>query len=188
MVYNSSYTKFATKQQREYTTDVSSKLQHRKWVEEKVELAETLTKFGGKRLLGVTENNQPIYVRYNIDKDTLDIKISLTHSMDTIRKSKLCPRRVVGSENESIDIKLAMRPASKTDHGEVTQRTLDYIEKLIDKSETDYYRVNGKCSSLLFMYISNCIYGGSHEPGKVRWMDISKGWNLPSGEYFTVDG
>ena len=73
MVYNSSYTKFATKQQREYTTDVSSRLQYRQWVEEKVELAETLTKFGGKRLLGVTDKDQPIYVRYSIDKDTLDI-------------------------------------------------------------------------------------------------------------------
>jgi len=186
MVYNSSYTKFATKQQREFTTDVSSKFRHRKWVEEKVQLAETLTKFGGKRLLGVTDKDQPIYVRYNIDKDTLDIKISLTHSMDTIRKSKLCPRRVVGSENESINIQHAMRPKGKTDHGEVTQRTLDYIEKLMSYNESKIYYEDNKCTTGMFMKIANAIYEGSPENLRVRWTDVMKAWDMPKGKYFNI--
>ena len=63
-----------------------------------------------------------------------------------------------------------------------------YILKLIDKSEMESYRENKQITTLMFMYISNCIYAGSSEPGKVRWMDISEGWQLPKGKYFTLDG
>jgi len=179
---------FATKEERNGTTDNSAKLRRRTWVKEKIALAKTIKSFGGKRLLGVTDNNVPIYAKYKFNRDTLDIKISLTHSEDNIRKANLCPRRVTGELKDSINIDHAMRPATKKDNGEVTQRTIDYILKLIDKSEMESYRKNKQITTLMFMYISNCIYAGSSEPGKVRWMDISEGWQLPKGKYFTLDG
>ena len=179
---------FTTKQDRDHVTPNVSRERHKLWVKEKIALARTVKSFGGKRLLGVTDNNVPIYAKYKFDKDSLDIKVSLTHSIDAIRKAKLCPRRVTGSLKESINIEHAMRPKTKKDHGEVTQRTIDYILELIDKSEMDYYRENKQITTLMFMYISNCIYSGSHEPGKVRWRDISEGWELPKGKYFVVGG
>ena len=36
------------------------------------------------------------------------------------------------------NIEHAMRPATKVDHGEVTQRTLDYIEQLITLNEVKH--------------------------------------------------
>jgi len=179
---------FTTREERDHITDDSARARRRNWVKEKIELAKTIETFGGKRLLGVTDKDIPIYVKYTFDKNTLDIKISLTHTEDAIRKAKLCPRKVTAALHESINVEHAMRPKTKKDHGEVTQRTIDYILKLIEKSSLDYYRENKQVTSLMFMYISNCIYSGSHEPGKVRWMDIKQGWNLPQGMYFTIDG
>ena len=53
-------------------------------------------------------------------------------------------------------------------------------------------KVDGKCSTQLFMYVSNLIYEGEWEPtsstNKVRWQDILKSWEFPSGRYFTVYG
>jgi hypothetical protein len=50
--------------------------------------------------------------------------------------------------------------------------------------------VDGKCSTQLFMYVSNAIYEGKwglHE-NKVRWIDVLKSWNFPTGKYFTIYG
>jgi hypothetical protein len=49
-------------------------------------------------------------------------------------------------------------------------------------------KVNGKCSTQLFMMISNTIYEGSSEVDKFRWQDVMRTWDLPSGKYFTVYG
>jgi hypothetical protein len=180
-------TKFAKSEYINHITPNESKLKFRKWEKKKIKLAESFDKFGGKRLLGVTDNGTPIWVSYSIDKKTLTCDIALSHSMDTIRKSKLCPRRVTVATGENFTrIDNAMRTASKSDHGEVTQRTLDYIEKLISYNESKIYYEDNKCTTSMFMKISNAIYEGSPENLRVRWTDVMKAWNMPTGKYFNI--
>ena len=74
--------------------------------------------------------------------------------------------------------------------GEVTIRLLEYIEKLITAVEAKKSKgyVNGRPSSLLFQYVASIVYPGNlDEQYGFRWMDAIKMWNIPSGEYFTVD-
>ena len=178
---------FTSSEMRNHMTPPESRLKYLAWLEYKKILAGTKDFYGGKRLLGVTDKGTPIYVTLSINKETLDMHLALTHTMDTIRKSELCPRRVtVGSNEAAPNLDHAMRPASKTDMGEVTQRTLDYIEDLININESKIYYENGKCTTLMFMKAAHCIYEGSHEKGKIRWIDVMKAWNLPKGQYFTV--
>jgi len=185
MVYNTGKTKFATKDQLYHVTPNKSKIEFRAWLKEKENLADKATKFGGKRLLGTTSKGNPMYVSYNIDRESLQLEIKLSHDMSTIRKSNLCPRSVHVGSGESVNVQHEMRPPAKKGlPGEVTQRTLDYIEKLMSFNESKLHYVDNKITRLLFMKISNCIYPGN--PDKFRWVDVLKTWNLPHGEYFTV--
>lgn len=180
---------FASKEARDATTDISSKEKFRAWEQSKRDLAKTINTFGGKRLLGVTVKDVPIWASYTIDKETLNLKVKLTHDIATIRVSKLCPRRVTIANGEHApDIEHAMRPKTAKDVGEVTQNTLRYIDKLFGMAESSIGKVDGKCSTQLFMHVSNCIYEGSSAKDKVRWNDIMKTWDMPSGKYLTVYG
>ena len=55
-------------------------------------------------------------------------------------------------------------------------------------AESSIGKINGKCSTQLFMHVSNCVYEGSSAKDKVRWNDIMKTWDMPSGKYLTVYG
>ncbi len=178
---------FTSNEMRNHMTPPESRFKYLAWLEEKKDLAANTDFYGGKRLLGVTHTGTPIYATLSINKETLDMHLALTHTIDTIRKSELCPRRVtIGANETAPNLDHAMRPASKTDMGEVTQRTLDYIEDLININESKIYYENGKCTTLMFMKAAHCIYSGSHEKGKIRWIDVMEAWNLPKGQYFTV--
>jgi len=181
---------FSKREERDHTTSNDSRDKFLMWQKEKKAIADDLYIFGGRRLLGVTNKDVPIYASYSVDRDTLEIKVALTHDMETIRKSKLCPRKItVGLNENSPDLDWSMRPKTKADHGEVTQKTLSYIEDLFAIAESPTIaKVNGECSSLLFMWVSNCIYTGSTEKNKALWHDIKTQWRFPSGAYFTVWG
>ena len=72
---------------------------------------------------------------------------------------------------------------------DVTDKSIDYLEKLITMVESSTIgKVNGKCSTQLFMHVSNFIHAGSPETGKFRWHDVMKTWNMPSGQYLTIYG
>jgi hypothetical protein len=185
MVYNSGNTKFATKDQLYHVTPKESRLSFVAWLKDKETIASKATKFGGKRLLGTTDKGKPIYVSFNLDRESLQLEIKLTHDISTIRKSNLCPRSVHVAHGETVNIQHEMRPPAKKGlPGEVTQRTLDYIDKLMSYNESKIHYIDNKISKLLFMKISHCIYPGN--PDKFRWMDVMKTWELPEGEYFTV--
>ena len=188
MVYNTTSTRFVSASELYHITPDTTRVRWYEWLNEKITEAEKANTFGGKRLLGVTDKGNPIWVTMTIKRDTLDMNIKLSHELDTIRKSKLCPRGIRIGNNEKIgNIEHAMRPATKTDHGEVTQRTLDYIEKLIMFNESKIHYTNGKCNSLMFMKAAHCIYNGSPEKGKFRAQDVMKTWDLPKGSYFIID-
>lgn len=188
MVYNTSNTRFASATELYHVTPDATRIKWYEWLNEKITEADKANTFGGKRLLGVTDKGNPMWVTMTIERDTLEMTITLTHELDTIRKSKLCPRKVTVGNNEKIpNIEHAMRPATKIDHGEVTQRTLDYIEQLITLNESQIHYTNGKCNSLMFLKAAHCIYNGSPDKGKFRAQDIMKTWNLPKGSYFIID-
>lgn len=182
---------FTTQLEREYMTPNASKLGFRDWLKKKEDVAKELTSFGGKRLLGITDKGLPIVASYHIDRETLQIDISLSHNLDTIRNSTLCSRRITAAEHASFpSLQHAMRPKSKKDYGEVTLNSINYLEKLIDfcESNTSLGKENGKCTSLLFQYVSHFIYEGSTEDDKARWIDITKAWDFPKGVYFSPYG
>ena len=191
MVYNTkNNTKFASKNELYHATPDASKAAFRNWTAEKESLADKADTFGGRRLLGVTDKNNPIWLSFTFDRETLKISMKLSHDINTIRKSKLCPRRINLATNEQIyNLEHAMRPATKTDHGAVTQRTIDYIESVMTMVESGSIgKVKGKCTTSLFMIVSNLVYPGSAEAGKFRWRDVMSKWDIPKGEYLTVDG
>ena len=68
---------FASKEARDATTDLSDREKFRAWEQSKKDLAKTINKFGGKRLLGLTDKDVPIWASYTIDKETLDLKVIL---------------------------------------------------------------------------------------------------------------
>lgn len=189
MVYNTEFKSLVSAKEKYASTSDKSKQDSREWNKDKLELARTLNTFGGKRLLGMTDSNKPIWISYTIDRQTMTISVSLSHSIDTILKSKLCPRRITAGINESVNLEHAMRPPQKNDNGVITPKSIDYAEKLMTIAQSPTIgKVNGQCSSLLFMYVSNFIHAGSTDDGKVRWYDIKKAWNIPSGSYFTIYG
>ncbi len=190
MVYNTKNTTFATKEQLYHVTPAPAKQAYREWQKQKEDLAAAADTFGGRRLLGVTDKDQPIWASYTIDKETLTINIKLSHTLDTIRLSKLCPRRITLATGENLhNLEHAMRPANKTDHGEVTQNTINYLEKVIDMVESGTVgKEKGKCTTSLFRIVSNLLYEGSGEHGKFRWDDVMRTWNMPKGSYLTVYG
>lgn len=190
MVYNTQNTKFASVNELYHVTPDAAKLAFRQWSAEKERLADTADRYGGRRLLGVTDKNNPIWLSFTIDRETLNISMKLSHDISTIRKSKLCPRRIDLGTNEPLhNLDHAMRPAGKTDHGEVTQRTLDYIETVMTMVDSGSIgKVKGKCTKSLFMIVSNLVYPGSAEYGKFRWRDVMSTWDIPKGEYLVVNG
>lgn len=195
MVYNTKFQAFPNARERQALTPNEANYKFRLWSANKEKLASEANTFGGRRLLGVTDKNKPIWLSFHIDRETLNISMKLSHDMDTIRKSKLCPRGIRLATGEQLyNLEHAMRPALKTDHGEVTQRTLDYIEQVmimcesstIGKVKTFFNK--SACTKSLFMIIANLVYHGSVEVDRFRWRDVMATWDMPAGEYLTVDG
>ena len=46
----------------------------------------------------------------------------------------------------------------------------------------------GKCTTSLFMIVSNLLYEGSSDVNKFRWSDVMTTWDMPKGSYLTVYG
>lgn len=184
------FTNYST-QAKDNRTDISAaRKSFVRWTKEMQDKATTIDVFGGKRLLGTNKNGTPVWISYTIDAETLDLQIKTTHELDSLLEegAKLCPRRITLANNAHLplDIEHAMRPATRVDTGEVTEKTLTYLQKIMDLPAGVGY-VNNKCSSQMFMYVSNAIYEGetSIEKG-VRWSDIMHSWNFPAGSYFTI--
>tara|TARA_B100001540_G_C15731380_1_gene607803 strand:- start:704 stop:1186 length:483 start_codon:yes stop_codon:yes gene_type:complete len=150
--------------------------------------AEKKDSFGGKRLLGETPNGSKVWASYKIDKKNLNLTIKTTHKLDVLLKdgAKFCPKRVTVANNKSTPLG-AMR-SSKSEYGEVTTKSLEYLSRLIQEAESDVNKVDGQCSRNLFMHVSNFLYEGGTQNGEVRWHDVMEAWNLPSGRYFNIYG
>ena len=84
-----------------------------------------------------------------------------------------------------------MQVHRKNAGGQVTPRTIEYIKKLINavEAKSSVSHVDGKCSSLLFQYVTGIVFEGdtNEAEGNYRWYDAVEQWGIPSGEYFTID-
>lgn len=150
--------------------------------------------YGGRRFLGFTPKGKDVWVTMKYVRDTRELSLKTDKGFRDLYKegAKLAVSRVQiklnqkKPENLYADMSRNRRNAG----GEVTIRTLEYIEKLITAVEAKGSKsyVNKQPSSLLFQYVASIVYTGDlDEQYGFRWMDAIKMWNIPSGEYFTVD-
>ncbi len=178
-------TQFASSEQINAQTSISSKQRWNEKMQQFTENADKKTVFGGRRFLGLNKNNNEVWISYFIDRETLTLNIDTTHELNSI--VQFAPKRVTIGMNEPSPRN--MMEARQSDAGKVTHNTIRYLQKLIDLPAT-VGKVKGKCSRQLFMLVSNAVYEGGIElsKGNCRWRDIIDAWDLPSGRYFTIYG
>ena len=167
-----------------------------------INIREELTKnaqenniFGGRRFLGFTSKGSPVWVSYTAYRQTGEIIVKTTHDLNSLLQhgAVLASKRVVLRKNNknlnSIDNLLKANRNNMG--GEVSKATITYLQKLISTMDSGYGKafVNGKPTKLMFNYIANAIFEGSFdwENGDTSWSYISKAWEFPIGEYFTID-
>ena len=150
--------------------------------------------YGGRRFLGFTPKGKDVWVTMKYTRDDMELFLKVDKGFKDLFKedARLAISRVdiklnqKKPENLLADMSRNRRNAG----GEVTIRLLEYIEKLITAVEAKKSKgyVNERPSSLLFQYVASIVYPGNlDEQNGFRWMDAIKMWNIPSGEYFTVD-
>ena len=93
--------------------------------------------------------------------------------------------------NKKPNLQDFMQVHRKNAGGQVTSRTIEYIKKLMNavEAKSSVSHVDGKCSSLLFQYVTGIVFEGdtNEMEGNYRWYDAVEQWNIPSGGYFLVD-
>jgi hypothetical protein len=160
-----------------------------------LENAKKGTIYAGKRFLGFTPKGAEVWISMELDRTSKDLSIRTTHNLDSLlgEDAELTQKRIVvkkGASNSN-SIHDLMRRSQKNMGGEITERTITYLKKLISASEMKSGKgyVNGEVTRLLFQYAANAIYEGSFdaEKGDFSWSQVIKTWNLPNGEYFLID-
>ena len=131
-------------------------------------------------------------MRFN--KEAMQISLEIDGKLDDLwdPDAILAPVRISQRLNRpKPNINDYIRLNRKNAGGQVTLRTIQYIEKLIRAVDmkSSKSHVNGKCSSLLFQYVSGIVFAGdtNEAEGHFRWFDAVKAWNIPSGDYFIID-
>ena len=176
------------KNQEQYKLKIRKSRTFNKLIEEK---AMNQSVYSGKRFLGFTPNNKEVWIsmKYSRSESTLEIKVDSGFNELFKDDAVLANRRIVmKTGTKKPDVKQQMTSLKKNAGGVVTIRTLIYISKLISIIESKHYKAytKNKPTSLLFQYTASIIYEGDIEKD-IRWTDVVKFWDLPSGEYFTVD-
>ena len=149
--------------------------------------------YGGRRFLGFTPKGKDIWVSMKYVKDDRELSLKVDKGFKDLFKegARLAVSRVQIKLNQKKPDNLYadMNRNRRNAGGEVTIRTLEYIEKLFTAVESKGSKsyVNKQPSSLLFQYVASIVYTGDLDEHGFRWMDAIKMWNIPSGEYFTVD-
>ena len=150
--------------------------------------------YGGRRFLGFTPKGKDVWVTMKYTRDGMELFLKVDKGFKDLFKedARLAVSRVEIKLNQKKPENLLadMSRNRRNAGGEVTIRLLEYIEKLITAVEAKKSKgyVNDRPSSLLFQYVASIVYPGNlDEQYGFRWMDAIKIWNIPSGEYFTVD-
>ncbi len=150
--------------------------------------------YGGGRFLGFTPKGKDVWVTMKYIRDDKELFLKVDKGFKELFKedARLAVSRVEIKLNQKKPENLLadMSRNRRNAGGEVTIRTLEYIEKLITAVEAKKSKgyVNDRPSSLLFQYVASIVYPGNlDEQYGFRWMDAIKMWNIPRGEYFTLD-
>ena len=156
--------------------------------------AEKSNKYYGRRFLGTTKYGKDIWITMRFDRVNMQISLEVNGDLNDLllEGAVLAPTRVTQRlGNKKPDLQDFIRVHRKNAGGKVTPRTIEYIKKLINavEAKSSKSHVDGKCSSLLFQYVTGVVFEGDTEElqGNYRWYDAVKQWNIPSGEYFIVD-
>ena len=157
--------------------------------------AERSKKYGGRRFLGITPKGREVWSTMEFDRSSKVLDLNLGRGFNDLYDNEafLSPVRIQiklsqpKPRNLQHEFKIIRK---KTAGGEVTHRTLQYLEKLksaVDAKQSKSH-VNGVPTKLLFQYVASMIYTGDlNENVGFRWSDVTKLWGLPSGAYFTID-
>ena len=152
--------------------------------------------YGGRRFLGFTPEGKDVWITMLYEKDSKNLDLKVSTGFNNLYKegAQLATARVDIKLNQkkpdNLQLLVDMNRSKRNAGGQVTNRTLEYIEQLmtaVSLVESKAY-VNRQPSRLLFQYVASIVYPGNlDEKNGFRWMDAVKVWNLPSGEYFTID-
>ena len=152
--------------------------------------------YGGRRFLGFTPKGKDIWVLMKYHKNEKQLMLTTTNGFKELfdDQAKLATSRVDLKLNEkkpdNLHLLAQMNSNRKNAGGQVSYRTLEYIQKLVSivNSRNSVAFINGQPTSLLFQYVASIVYPGDlDELSGFRWMDVVKIWDLPSGPYFTID-
>jgi len=166
-----------------------------KYKTEAIENAKNAEIYAGKRFLGLTPKGAEVWISMEIDKENLDLKVDSTHDLNTLlqKGAILAEKRVEikkGTHSTSTTEDL-IRRAQKNAGGKVEHATIKHLMRLMNAVEMKFEKayVKNKPSSTLFSYCAWSIYSGDFdmERGDTSCGYISKYWDFPSGEYFTVE-
>ena len=156
--------------------------------------AEKSNNFNGRRYLGTTKYGKDIWITMRFDRENMNISLEVNGNIDDLHKegAVLAPVRVTQRlGNKKPNLQDFMQVHRKNAGGQVTPRTIEYIKKLINavEAKSSVSHVDGKCSSLLFQYVTGIIFEGDTNEldGNYRWYDAVEQWNIPSGGYFIID-
>ncbi len=156
--------------------------------------AEKSKKYYGRRYLGTTANGKGIWITMRFDRIDMQISLEVNGDLDELLEegAALAPVRVTQRlGNKKPNLQDFMQVHRKNAGGQVTPRTIEYIKKLINavEAKSSVSHVDGKCSSLLFQYVTGVVFEGDTNEleGNYRWYDAVEQWNIPSGGYFIVD-
>ena len=152
--------------------------------------------YGGRRFLGFTPKDKDIWVLMKYNKNDKQLMLKTTNGFEELfdDHAKLATSRVDLKLNEkkpdNLHLLAQMNSNRKNAGGQVSYRTLEYIQKLVSivNSRNSVAFINGQPTSLLFQYVASIVYPGDlDELSGFRWIDVVKIWDLPRGPYFTID-
>ena len=156
--------------------------------------AEKSNNFNGRRYLGTTKYGKDIWITMRFDRENMNISLEVNGNIDDLleKGAKLASVRVTQRlGNKKPNLQDFMKTQLKNAGGKVTFRTIEYIHKLMNavESKGSLSHVNGKCSSLLFQYVTAIVFEGdiNYEEGDYRWFDAVEQWKIPSGSYFIIE-
>ena len=157
--------------------------------------ANKLITFGGKRFLGLTPKGKPVYVKYLIDKKDKSIKVSFTHELSILLKEDA----KLANDRYSFPINAKVAPSNyarmtnklrKSKSQEVTKQTLHWMKRLEAIVDVKYHKAFKKDipTTGLIQHIAHVIFTGTYaEYTTPTWHDITKAWKFPKGEYFNPE-
>ena len=190
--------KYKTSEFEQFKAEQIIKIQSRKKYSEIYERnADKKTIYGGRRFLGFTPKGKDIWVSMKYDMYKKELMLKTTNGFEELfyDHAKLATSRVDLKLNEkkpdNLHLLAQMSSNRKNAGGQVSYRTLEYIQKLVNivDSRSTIAFIKGKPTSLLFQYVASIVYPGDlDELNGFRWMDVVNVWKLPRGQYFTVDG